>query len=76
MYAAIVHQTNQPPSYASFAMPEARQGECLITVNAAAISHVVKSRASACLVCFSARAMGLHGRVCACCGTALHPSGG
>ncbi|ARD60612.1 alcohol dehydrogenase [Kosakonia radicincitans DSM 16656] len=46
MYAAIVHQTNQPPSYASFAMPEARQGECLITVNAAAISHVVKSRAS------------------------------
>lgn len=46
MYAAIVHQTNQPPSYTSFAMPEARQGECLITVNAAAISHVVKSRAS------------------------------
>ncbi|QJT80959.1 zinc-binding alcohol dehydrogenase family protein [Kosakonia sp. MUSA4] len=46
MYAALVHQTNQPPCYARFAMPEARQGECLITVNAAAISHVVKSRAS------------------------------
>lgn len=46
MYAAIVHQTNLPPRYASFALPEARQGECLITVNAAAISHVVKSRAS------------------------------
>jgi len=46
MYAAIVHQTNLPPRYASFAMPEAQQGECLITVNAAAISHVVKSRAS------------------------------
>ncbi|SEL04241.1 NADPH:quinone reductase [Kosakonia sacchari] len=46
MYAAIVHQTNQPPRYTSFTLPEARQGECLITVNAAAISHVVKSRAS------------------------------
>lgn len=46
MYAAIVHQTDLPPRYASFTQPEARQGECLITVNAAAISHVVKSRAS------------------------------
>lgn len=46
MKAAIVHQTAQVPRYSEFAMPDPRQGECLITVEAAAISHVVKSRAS------------------------------
>lgn len=46
MHAALVYQTDLPPRYTDFPLPEARQGECLIAVNATAISHVVKSRAA------------------------------
>jgi NADPH:quinone reductase-like Zn-dependent oxidoreductase len=44
--AAVVLQAGQPPVYADFADPVPSAGERRITVTAAAISQVVKSRAS------------------------------
>lgn len=46
MKAAIVRGTGQTPVYGDFAEPVPSSGENRITVMAAAISHVVKSRAS------------------------------
>jgi NADPH:quinone reductase-like Zn-dependent oxidoreductase len=46
MKAAIVRAAGQPPVYGDFADPVPSSGESRITVTAAAISHVVKSRAS------------------------------
>lgn len=46
MKAAVVLQAGQPPVYADFADPVPSAGERRITVTAAAISQVVKSRAS------------------------------
>ncbi len=46
MKAAIVLQTGLSPVYGDFAEPVATSGESRIAVTAAAISHVVKSRAS------------------------------
>lgn len=46
MKAAVVYQNGVAPVFADFATPDAREGETLIDVNAAAISHVVKSRAA------------------------------
>jgi NADPH:quinone reductase-like Zn-dependent oxidoreductase len=46
MKAAIVSRAGQAPVYADFREPVAGPGESLITVTAAAISHVVKGRAS------------------------------
>ena len=46
MKAAIVQRAGQTPVYAEFRDPVPAAGECLIAVTAAAISHVVKSRAS------------------------------
>jgi NADPH:quinone reductase-like Zn-dependent oxidoreductase len=46
MRAAIVRRAGQPPVYADFAEPVPQSGENRITVTAAAISQVVKSRAS------------------------------
>jgi NADPH:quinone reductase-like Zn-dependent oxidoreductase len=46
MKAAIVRQAGQPPVYADFPEPLPSAGETRVTVTAAAISHVVKSRAS------------------------------
>ena len=46
MKAAIVEKIGQTPVYGSFTEPAPSSGEQLITVKAAAISHVVKSRAS------------------------------
>lgn len=46
MKAAVVYQTGVAPVFADFATPDVREGEILIDVNAAAISHVVKSRAA------------------------------
>jgi NADPH:quinone reductase-like Zn-dependent oxidoreductase len=45
MKAAIVKETGQTPIYGDFAEPVLSSGENRITVTAAAISHVVKSRA-------------------------------
>jgi NADPH:quinone reductase-like Zn-dependent oxidoreductase len=46
MRAAIVRGTGQAPVYSDFADPVPQSGECRVTVTAAAISQVVKSRAS------------------------------
>lgn len=46
MKAAVVFDPEQGPVYADFDMPVAGENQQLITVKAAAISHVVKSRAS------------------------------
>lgn len=46
MKAAIVEGAGRPPVYAAFSDPVAAEGECIVTVTAAAISQVVKSRAS------------------------------
>ncbi|WP_413733861.1 quinone oxidoreductase family protein [Sodalis sp. RH21] len=46
MKAAVIMQAGQPPEYRDFAPPSPLAGEHLITVTAAAMSHVVKSRAS------------------------------
>lgn len=46
MRAAIVSRAGQSPVYGDFAAPVAQSGEHRIAVTAAAISHVVKSRAS------------------------------
>ena len=46
MKAAVVFRTGQMPVYADFAEPEAGAGESRINLTAAAISHIVKSRAS------------------------------
>jgi NADPH:quinone reductase-like Zn-dependent oxidoreductase len=46
MKAAIVRGPGQTPVYGDFAEPEPAPGESLVMVTAAAISHVVKSRAS------------------------------
>jgi NADPH:quinone reductase-like Zn-dependent oxidoreductase len=46
MKAAIVRGPGQTPVYGDFAEPVPSSGENRITVTAAAISHVVKSRAS------------------------------
>jgi len=46
MKAAIVLQPNQPPIYGDFQTPIAAPGENSITVTAAALSPLVKSRAS------------------------------
>jgi NADPH:quinone reductase-like Zn-dependent oxidoreductase len=46
MKAAIVHGAGQAPVYGDFPDPVPAPGETLVTVTAAAISHVVKSRAS------------------------------
>ncbi|UDL89062.1 zinc-binding alcohol dehydrogenase family protein [Mesorhizobium sp. PAMC28654] len=45
MKAAIVQGAGQPPVYGVFSDPVAGEGECIVTVTAAAISHVVKGRA-------------------------------
>jgi NADPH:quinone reductase-like Zn-dependent oxidoreductase len=47
MKAAIVWQPNQPPIYGDFETPTAAPGEITVSVTAAALSHLVKSRASA-----------------------------
>jgi NADPH:quinone reductase-like Zn-dependent oxidoreductase len=46
MKAAIVQAAGKPPIYADFTTPVPSQGEHRITVTAAALSQVVKSRAS------------------------------
>lgn len=46
MKAAVVYDPAQGPIYSDFDMPIAGENQQLITVKAAAISHVVKSRAS------------------------------
>jgi NADPH:quinone reductase-like Zn-dependent oxidoreductase len=46
MKAAIAKETGQTPIYGDFAEPVPSSGENRITVTAAAISHVVKSRAA------------------------------
>ncbi len=46
MKAAVVREAGQTPSYADFPEPMPSRGETRITVTAAAISQVVKSRAS------------------------------
>ncbi len=46
MKAAIVQGPGLPPVYGDFAEPAASAGERIVSVSAAAISHVVKSRAS------------------------------
>jgi NADPH:quinone reductase-like Zn-dependent oxidoreductase len=46
MKAAIVLGAGQTPFYGDFPEPEPAMGETLVTVMAAAVSHVVKSRAS------------------------------
>ncbi|QKD00881.1 quinone oxidoreductase family protein [Mesorhizobium loti] len=46
MKAAIVSSAGQTPVYGDFPEPVPAPGETLVTVTAAAISHVVKSRAS------------------------------
>jgi NADPH:quinone reductase-like Zn-dependent oxidoreductase len=46
MKAAVVLGNGQMPVYADFGEPEAAAGEARIVVTAAAISHVVRSRAS------------------------------
>jgi NADPH:quinone reductase-like Zn-dependent oxidoreductase len=46
MKAAVVRGAGQTPVYADFSEPEASAGEVRITVTAAAISQVTKSRAS------------------------------
>jgi NADPH:quinone reductase-like Zn-dependent oxidoreductase len=46
MKAAIVAETGKPPSYGDFKEPVPTDGEVQVTVTAAALSNVVKSRAS------------------------------
>src|SRR5580700_7439841 len=46
MKAAIVAETGKPPSYGDFKEPVPGNGEVQVTVTAAALSNVVKSRAS------------------------------
>ncbi len=46
MQAAIVREAGQEPTYGDFAEPVAAEGEELLSVRAAAISQVVRSRAS------------------------------
>jgi NADPH:quinone reductase-like Zn-dependent oxidoreductase len=46
MKAAIVQGAGQSPVYGEFSEPQPREGECRVSVTAAAMSHVVKSRAS------------------------------
>lgn len=46
MKAALVSKAGQTPVYADFREPVAGPGESLVTVTAAAMSHVVKGRAS------------------------------
>src|ERR1700733_9520942 len=46
MKAAIVAETGKPPSYGDFKEPVPTDGEVQLTVTAAALSKVVKSRAS------------------------------
>src|SRR5271156_6894564 len=46
MKAAVVLEAGKPPVYAEFSEPEPAEGEARIAVTAAAISQVVKSRAS------------------------------
>jgi NADPH:quinone reductase-like Zn-dependent oxidoreductase len=46
MKAAIVREAGQTPVYGDFSEPELAAGEARIAVTAAAISQVVKSRAS------------------------------
>ncbi|MGA9659936.1 MAG: zinc-binding alcohol dehydrogenase family protein [Asticcacaulis sp.] len=46
MKAAIVHVLGQEPTYGEFDDPIPAQGEVLLRVNAAAMSHVVKGQAS------------------------------
>jgi NADPH:quinone reductase-like Zn-dependent oxidoreductase len=46
MKAAIVRGPGQTPVYGEFSEPEALQGERLVTVTAAAMSNIVKGRAS------------------------------
>ncbi len=46
MKAAVVIEAGKPPRYSDFADPTTEQGEVLVTVRAAALSQLVKSRAS------------------------------
>jgi NADPH:quinone reductase-like Zn-dependent oxidoreductase len=46
MKAAIVAETGKPPSYGDFKEPVPTDGEVQVTVTAAALSNVLKSRAS------------------------------
>ena len=46
MKAAVVTRPGQTPVYGDFSEPQPSEGESRVTVTAAAISHVVKSRAS------------------------------
>jgi NADPH:quinone reductase-like Zn-dependent oxidoreductase len=55
MKAAIVLHPNQPPVYADFETPVAAPGENSVTVTAAALSQVVRSRASGAHYSFSGK---------------------
>jgi NADPH:quinone reductase-like Zn-dependent oxidoreductase len=46
MNAAVIHAFDSPPRYTTFADPVAQDGELLVTVAAAALHPIVKSRAS------------------------------
>ncbi|HTZ02326.1 MAG TPA: zinc-binding alcohol dehydrogenase family protein, partial [Xanthobacteraceae bacterium] len=46
MKAAIVKKAGEPPVYAEFEEPQAADGEALIEVAAAPLTHVTKARAS------------------------------
>src|SRR5580692_2077777 len=46
MKAAVINGPGQKPQYANFPEPVAKEGEELISVRAAALSHFTKGRAS------------------------------
>lgn len=46
MKAAVVHNFDAPPHYADFDDPSAQPGEVIVTVRAAALSHLVRGQAS------------------------------
>ncbi|HMD39092.1 MAG TPA: zinc-binding alcohol dehydrogenase family protein [Candidatus Acidoferrum sp.] len=46
MKAAIINEAGKPPAYGDFREPLAQPGEELITVSAAALTHLTKARAS------------------------------
>ena len=46
MKAAVVHEFGRPPSYGDFEDPTPRPGEALVSVTAAAVSQLARSRAA------------------------------
>ena len=46
MKAAVVHSFREPPRYGAFTAPSAGEGETLVRVRAAALTHLVKSQAA------------------------------